>query len=83
VFSTWSVPRCYKQDKSRISELTIDRWSIALVVGQSPVGKNVRKKAEDIAGIRHQATTGEDRAGWEDLVSAVVNSRLCELAIAL
>jgi hypothetical protein len=32
-----------------------------LVVGQSP-GKNVSKKADDIAEIRHQATIREDIA---------------------
>jgi hypothetical protein len=31
-------------------------------VRQSPAGKNVSTEAEDIAGIRHQATTGEDIA---------------------
>jgi hypothetical protein len=37
-----------------------DIWSNELVVGQPPVGKNVRTKADDIVGICHQATTGED-----------------------
>jgi hypothetical protein len=32
---------------------------------------------------RYQATTGEDTADWEDLVRAVMNCRVCELAIAL
>jgi hypothetical protein len=32
---------------------------------------------------RYQATTGEDTADWEELVRAVVNCRVCELAIAL
>jgi hypothetical protein len=40
-------------------------------------------EADDIAGIRHQATTGEDTADREDLVSAVVNCRVCELVIVL
>jgi hypothetical protein len=31
-------------------------------VGQSPVGENVSTGAEDIVGIRHQATIGEDTA---------------------
>jgi hypothetical protein len=35
--------------------------------------------AEDIVGIRHQATTGEDKADCEDLVCAVVNCRAYEL----
>jgi hypothetical protein len=38
---------------------------------QSLAVKNVRKEAEDIIGIRHQATTGEDTAGWEDLVCPI------------
>jgi hypothetical protein len=33
-----------------------------LVVGQSPAGKNMRMKAEDIVRIHHQETTGEDKA---------------------
>jgi hypothetical protein len=49
VFSVRSVPRCYKQDN----------WSNELVVGQSPAGKNVSTKAEDIVQVCHQATTGE------------------------
>jgi hypothetical protein len=70
VFSVRSVPRCYKQDS----------WSNELVVRQSPAGKNVSTEAEDIVGIHHQATTGEDTA---DLLRAVVNCRVCELPIAL
>jgi hypothetical protein len=46
-------------------------------------GKNVTTEAEDIFGIRHQATTGEDIADLEDLVRAVVNCRVCKLAIPL
>jgi hypothetical protein len=52
-------------------------------VGQSPAGKNLSKKAEDIVGIRHQATTGEDIPDLEELVRAVVNCSLCELATTL
>jgi hypothetical protein len=52
-------------------------------MGQSPTGKNVSTEAEDIAGIRHQATIGDDTADWEELVRAVVNCRVCELTIAL
>jgi hypothetical protein len=37
MFSVWSVPRCYKQNKSRV----------LLVVGQSPAGKDVSTEAED------------------------------------
>jgi hypothetical protein len=36
-------------------------------MGHSPAGKNVSTEADDIAGIRHQATTGEDTADQEDL----------------
>jgi hypothetical protein len=52
VFSVRCMPRCYKQDN----------WSNELVLGQSPVGKNVSMEAEDIVGFHHQATTGEDTA---------------------
>jgi hypothetical protein len=56
------VPRCYKQDS----------WNNELVVGQSTVGKNVSTETEDIVRIRHQATTGDDTADWEELVRGVV-----------
>jgi hypothetical protein len=69
----WSVPRCYKQDS----------WSNELIVGQSPAGKNVSTEADDIVEICHQATTGEDISDCEDLLRAVVNCRVCELAIEL
>jgi hypothetical protein len=52
VFSVQSVPRCYKQGS----------WSNDLVVRQSSAGKNLTVEAEDIVGIRHQPTTGEDIA---------------------
>jgi hypothetical protein len=52
VFSVCFVPRCYKQDN----------WSNEYVVGQSSAGKNLSTEAEDIVGIRRQATTGEDTA---------------------
>jgi hypothetical protein len=73
VFSVRSVPRCYKQDS----------WGNELLVRQLPASKNERMEAEDIVGIRHQATTGEDIADREDLVHAVVNCRVCELATVL
>jgi hypothetical protein len=50
-------------------------------VRQSPAGKNVSMEAEDIVGIRHQATTGEDTVVY--LVRGVVNCRVCYLTIAL
>jgi hypothetical protein len=43
------------------SNLT-DRLSNGLSARQSPAGKNFRKEAEDIIGIRYQATTDEDIA---------------------
>jgi hypothetical protein len=73
VFSLWSVPGCYKQDS----------WSNEWVMRQSPVGGNMSMEAEDSVGIHHQAMTGEDTADWEDLVLAVGNCRVCELAIVL
>jgi hypothetical protein len=52
-------------------------------VGRLPAGKNVSTEAEDIVGIRHQPTTGEDTADSEEIVRPVVNCRTCELALAL
>jgi hypothetical protein len=64
---------CYKQNS----------WNSELVVGQLPASKEVSTEAEAIVGIRHQATTGEGTADWEDLVRDVVNCRVSELVIAL
>jgi hypothetical protein len=61
MFSVRSVPRCYKQDN----------WSNELVVGEPPAGKNVNTEAEDIVGVRNQATTVEDTT-----VCGVVNCRV-------
>jgi hypothetical protein len=52
--------------------ITDSTFSIALLISE-----------EDIVGINHQATTGEDTADWADLVHPVVNCRLCELEIEL
>jgi hypothetical protein len=48
-----------------------------------PAAKNVNMEIEDFVGIRPQATTDEDTADWEDLLRAVVNYRVFELAIAV
>jgi hypothetical protein len=67
VFSVRFVPRCYKQDN----------WSSVLVVGQSPAGKNVITEAEDIVGsVTRQRLVKTQQ-------TAVVNCRVCELAVAL
>jgi hypothetical protein len=49
-----------------------ESWSNKLVVTQSPACKKVSMEAEDIVGIYHQATTGEDIANWEDFMCVVV-----------
>jgi hypothetical protein len=54
-----------------------------LVVGESPSNRNVNTEAVDIVGIRHQTMAGEATPDWEQLVRAVVNYRVFELAIAL
>jgi hypothetical protein len=57
-----SATRCYKRDS----------WSNELVVSQSPANKKVNTEAQNIVGIRNQATTGEDIANWEDFVYTAV-----------
>jgi hypothetical protein len=42
-----------------------------------------RVSGTSAVGVRYQATTGEETADWKDLMRAVVNCRVCELAIAL
>jgi hypothetical protein len=56
----------------RVSQLKGDSWSNELVATQSTAGKNVSTEAEDIVAIRHQATTGEDTAYWEDFMCVVI-----------
>jgi hypothetical protein len=46
---------------AKVSSNSTDRPN-ELVVGQSPVGKIASTETEDIVGIRHQATAGEDTA---------------------
>jgi hypothetical protein len=41
-----------------------------------PAGKNVSTETEDIFGICHQATTGENTVGSEDLVCPIM---ICEI----
>jgi hypothetical protein len=65
--------RCYNWGSS----------SNELVVGQSPAGKIVSTEEKDIIEIRHQATTGETTADRKNLLRAIVNCRVCALAIAL
>jgi hypothetical protein len=45
-------------------------------------GKNVSTEAEDIAEIRHQATTADDTEDSEGLVRAVVNCPVTLLLIS-
>jgi hypothetical protein len=68
-----SAPKSYKQ-YNRSNELA---------VRQSPAGKNISMEAENIVGIRHQATMCGDTADSKDSLRAVVNCIVCELAIAL
>jgi hypothetical protein len=42
-----------------------------------------RGRGKSRVGSRYRATTGEDTAVWEDLIHAVVNHWVCELARAL
>jgi hypothetical protein len=42
---------------------------------QSPTGENVSTEAENMVGIRHQATIREDISDCENLARAVVNCR--------
>jgi hypothetical protein len=91
VFSVRSVLMLYdyyeRQLRLRQSLETLVRrvrsWSKEFISGQTPAGKSVNTEAENIVGIRYQATTGEDTADREDPVRAIVNCRVCGLAIAL
>jgi hypothetical protein len=44
---------------------------------------DISTEAEDFVEICYQAMTGKDTANWEDLVCAVVRSRVRELVAAL
>jgi hypothetical protein len=73
VLPVQSVPRSYKWDS----------WNNELVMGQPPAGKIVSTVAKDMVGIHHQATIREDTADSENLLRAVMNCRVYELAIAI
>jgi hypothetical protein len=73
VFSVRSVPS-YKQEHYNLV-------SCETVTGQ--YGCEHGSWGIDGVGSRYQTTTDEDTADWKDLVRAVVNCRVCELAIAL
>jgi hypothetical protein len=51
-------------------------WGLVIV-------RETRGRGAFAVGSRYQATSGEDTADWENLLLAVVNCRVCELAIAL
>jgi hypothetical protein len=53
-------------------QLRVDSWINEVVVRRSPAGKKVNTEAEDIVGIRHQATTGDDIANWGGFICAVL-----------
>jgi hypothetical protein len=57
-----------------VSQLRVDSGSTELFVRQSPAIKNVSTEAEDIFGIRHQTTAGEDIANREDSMCAYIIS---------
>jgi hypothetical protein len=57
-------------------QLRADSLRNELAVRQSPAGKNVSTEAEDIVGIRDQATASEDTAGLEDPMCPIV---ICEV----
>jgi hypothetical protein len=83
----WSWAPDGELTQRQTGRLTVSRdivlTSNELVVWQSAAGKNVGTEAEDVVESSHQTTTGEDTADWADLVRAVVNCRVCELAIEL
>jgi hypothetical protein len=58
-------------------------WESTVEVRQLPASKDVSMEAEDIVGIWYQAVTDEDIANWEDLLWAVVRSRVCKLVRVL
>jgi hypothetical protein len=89
---TAAEEQCFLRGKfwEGISRIISESWvswvyslSNEIIVRQLPSGKKLSTEAEDIVGIRHQATTHEDTADCEELVLAVVNCRLCELALML
>jgi hypothetical protein len=56
-----AIQPTYRQ-KVDSRELSFDSWSNPLFVRQSLVGKDARMEAEDVVGIRYQATTCADTA---------------------
>jgi hypothetical protein len=93
VFSVWSVPRCFKQDKPRMySQLEsirrVGSWcEIATSLGVSCKTVASQQKCEHGrwgnygVGSHYQTTTSEDIRDWD--VRAVMNCWVCELPIGL
>jgi hypothetical protein len=68
-----SLQICYK----------LNSWGNQLVVRRSPAGKNMSMKAQNIVGIRHQETTGEDTETEETYYVLYSSTELFCLATAL
>jgi hypothetical protein len=62
--------------RSELLPLEAGSWDTGIVREPIVSGKSTVE-------CRYQATTGQDTADCEDLVRAVVNYRVCELAITL
>jgi hypothetical protein len=73
VFSMRSVPKYYKQAKSRVCS----------VVRQSSTSKDMNTEADEATALEAVTRQGLVKTRkTEDLVSAVMNCNVCELAIA-
>jgi hypothetical protein len=68
-----SLPKCYKQVRSRIY----------LVVRQSPASKVVNTEPEEATALEAVTRRLVKTRQTEKTVRAVVNCRVCELAMAL
>jgi hypothetical protein len=57
---------------------------LLLEAGSRSTGTILEPKGRGMSAVgSHYQKTGEDSAGWGDLIHAVVNCRLCELVIVL
>jgi hypothetical protein len=86
MFSVMSLPRLYNEQQLPLQEsreTAVRRVGVSCETVASWQGRDHGGSGSYGVGSRYQAITCEDTADWEDLVRAVGNCRVCELAITL
>jgi hypothetical protein len=72
----WAVRGLLQFSQCELLLFEAGSWGMGIVL-------EPRVRGTSAVGSHYRATTGEDTADWEDLIRAVVNHWVCELARAL